>query len=40
MAIAYWVAIYGATLVPQLVKNYYVILSHDNTHCTYLDICN
>ena len=38
MAIAYWVAIYGATLVPQLVKNYYV--NHDNTHCTYLDICN
>ena len=24
MAIAYWVAIYGATLVPQLVKNYYI----------------
>jgi len=23
MAIAYWVAIYGATLVPQFVENYY-----------------
>ena len=26
MAITYWVAIYGATLVPQFVKNYYVNL--------------
>lgn len=26
MAIAYWVAIYGVTLVPQFVKNYYVNL--------------